>query len=394
MIEWERMGFASLPASSGPTAQVIDCRQRFCTLVSVCNRPSGCCTITIRPTDAGNLQALLDQAVARGQPVAACLLPGTYNLPQTLRLDSRHAGLVLEACHGGATIQADPGASADAFADGLIAIVGADRVTLRGLTLIPTATIFTPAAALIQQLQVDSVQGITILVLIAVRPVDSRELTLRDCRVEFPALALDGGPVVFAIGLFAAGDCSGLEVCGCHFASGIAPTSTILLANADSAGLGVLARTINPRVALFGVLGVQGFDAVTSHTIALRKVTLDAATFRDNHFSSLTIPILVNAALGRIQVRDNRATGCLGGFWLWDYGFTPFLSNGAQSMLVDSASFAEIASSLDLAPVYRLPANSASTGLPGAVLLTTSAELAAAASVPPARGPRRSGSPC
>jgi hypothetical protein len=382
VILWEAVDRGSVPSSSGPRANVLDCRQQFCNLISVCNRPSGCCTVTIRPSDAGQLQTILDQAVAKSQAVTACLLPGTYDLPQTLRLDSRHSGLVLEACHGGATIQADPNAAPGTFGDGLIALVGADRVTLGGLRLIPTPTTFTPADALLQQFQVTSLQGIGFLVLIALRPFGCLGLTVRDCRVEFPSLALARGQVAFGVGIFASGDCSGLEVLGCDFVSQTPSTSTPIQSTVDSIDLAVLRRTAGPFIAVFGVLSVQGTVSVTSDFSILRTATFNAATFRDNHFGSLTIPILLNANLGKIQVQDNRVTGCLCGFWLGAYGFQYFLSSPALSMLIESESFLEIQFSLDLGPIYPLPTQPAATGLPGAVLLTASPAKAAAASIP------------
>jgi streptogramin lyase len=226
LIEWAWEDFSPSRSFSSPAATILDCRQRFCNLVSLCNGLGGCCTLTVRPSDASNLQTILDQAVVGGQAAIVCFSPGTYSLPQPLRLDSRHSGLVLEACRGGATLQADPGASTAPFAEGLMVLVGADRVTLRGLTIVPNPV---PLPA--------GIAGFGATALIGLRPANSRALTLEDCQLQFPSLAISGNEFVFGAGLFLAGDCSGLTVQGCRFASQIPLTSTLSNAKQNPSGI-------------------------------------------------------------------------------------------------------------------------------------------------------------
>ena len=222
VIDWERDDRASYPASSySAPGVVIDCRQQFCNLVNLSKRLGGCCTISVRPSDSARLQTLLDNAVGNGQPVKVCFLPGTYSLPQPLQLTSRHSGLVLEACNGGVTIQADAGATPGPFQDGLVTLVGADGVTLRGLTFIPTPVAYRPNANLVAQYNISSIRGLELIALIGLRPVNCLGLTVDHCRVEFPALSFAAGDLVFASGFFAAGDCTGLTLRGCSVESKI-----------------------------------------------------------------------------------------------------------------------------------------------------------------------------
>ncbi len=217
VIDWWRDEPSSVPFSARPANAVIDCRRRFCTLVSLCGEGGGCCTTTVRPSDASNLQGILDQASVNGQGASICFLPGTYSLPQPLRLDSRHSGLVLEACQGGATLQANPAAGTAPFSEGLVVLVGADRVTLRGLTIVPNPVPLTT-----------NVGNLGTTALIGLRSANSRDLTLEDCRLQFAPLPIPANEFVFGAGLFLAGDCSRLAVRGCQFTSQIPLTSTIL----------------------------------------------------------------------------------------------------------------------------------------------------------------------
>ncbi len=221
VIQWAQATSASVPVSvsapagSVPTA-VHDCRQSFDNLVTLSTRQSGgCCTLTVFPADAPTLQNKLDQAVIGGRQVTVCFTPGTYSLAQPLQLTSAHSHLTLEACQGGATLQADPRADVSSFADGLVVMLGADHVTLQGLTIVPTPV---PLVATLDKLNV--------VVLIGLRPANCRYLTLENCLVPFGSFAVSPNQFVFGAGVYVAGDCTGLTVRGCHFDSQIPLTST------------------------------------------------------------------------------------------------------------------------------------------------------------------------
>ena len=96
-------------------AVVTSCRQHFCNLLKACKGTGGCCTVSVAPLDAPNLQAILDQAASGGQTVTVCFSAGTYSLVAPLRFSSQHSGFVLEACGGGVTLQADPSSDMTAF---------------------------------------------------------------------------------------------------------------------------------------------------------------------------------------------------------------------------------------------------------------------------------------
>src|SRR5262249_59478755 len=114
------------------------CGKKFDILVELTRgNLGGCCLFTIRPEDVladpGALQAGIDKLAGAANGTAVCLTPGTYALTQPLRLDARHSGLTVEACHGAVILKAAADADLTQFLDGLIVVSGANHVTLHGL---------------------------------------------------------------------------------------------------------------------------------------------------------------------------------------------------------------------------------------------------------------------
>ena len=352
---------------------VTDCRNQFDNLVGLSRRRAGCCTIAMSPADLVNgigLQAAIDHA-ARLQPGATvCLAPGSYALPAPLRLTSAHKGLTIKSCGGAVVLTAVPGSQA-AFADGIVVLVGASDLTLRGLTVQPVAAqlpsvvgqrpmLETAAeAALLQRI----LPGISSL--IGVHAADSAHLTLENCVVEFTAgnTPLD----IFGAGLFIQGDCSGLKLQNCSFTSQITPTfnpnaPALTPTNPSPPNLPptnappVNAPPVNaPPVSAAGAnpahlarsslqaiaTSTTGIDVaatiasvVTVGCLAMNQLgpdptdasincQLGTASLRNNTFSNLTMAVYGVVDTDTLRLQDNEASQCVGGFWLQLTGWNP-----------------------------------------------------------------------
>jgi hypothetical protein len=211
---------------------VTDCRNQFDNLVVLSRRRAGCCTIAVSPADLVNgigLQAAINHA-ARLQPGATiCLAPGSYALPTPLRLTSAHAGLTIKSCGGAVVLTSVQGNEAK-FAEGIVVLVSASGVTLRGLTIQPVAA---PLPSVVgQRPMLETAAEVALLrrilpgigSLIGVHAADSADLTLVDCVIEFTRAAGNTPLDIFGVGLFIQGDCSGLRLHDCSFTSQIFPT--------------------------------------------------------------------------------------------------------------------------------------------------------------------------
>ncbi len=361
VIDWAQRDFVSVSTQEGV---VHDCRVCFDNLVTLTNRRlGGCCTVTVWPSDAPRLQSLIDRAVGKGKVVTVCLTPGIYSLPRSLRLTGRHAQLVLEACSGGATLQAAAAADTTLFLDGLVVLVGAHSVKLRNLQLDvpsvqltasgPLGTVLGPVIAAISDLQS----------MIGIRLAGSRGVRIEGCHLAFSPLARTE---TFGMGIFAQGDCRGLIVRGCRFESATPPTVTPVSAPSPdttptatalatalppshsappipfsaSIPIGTASFTRRMRqlattplaraagvpqnfVALYGFVALEFLpdnagttDAtLDSETAGTLDAILDGA-LDGNEFHNLTFAALVAADIGVFRVQGNRVTQCAGGFWL------------------------------------------------------------------------------
>ena len=312
VIQWLQAGFT----------MVEDCRAHFDNLVDLSKRrESGCCDIVVHPEDLvrdTTLQTIVDRF--KGKEATICLAPGTYALPEPLQLGKEHSGLTIEACHGPAVLQAAAGAESE-FYDGLVVLVHANEVTLRGLhfRLPQVPLVRLRAAALkgtitwLRQAFASRFQRTNVS--IGVRPLHCARLTIEECQFRF---TLAEGQDVFAAGIFAGSECWGFTAHGNWFVhdeeymheSGMARVLVGYLLSPSNieekagAGRGGATRT-----------GITGFI----------PTLLDDASFRDNHFSGLSAAALVYGDCGIVRIEDNTVRLCEFGFVFfslrsWAYG--------------------------------------------------------------------------
>lgn len=209
---------------------VSDCRNTFANLVELSKRKSGCCTVQIDPGQIGgavSLQSLLDAAAARARYVTVCIAPGEYSLPAPLRFDSRHDYMTMECCGGFfAVFIADPNASPQLFADGLVVVAGARSVTLRGLAMeVPTVGNAQSGTGSRSHAPVAALGNYAGQTGYGVRAFDAPSLTLDRCFIEF-AQSTATMSNLFGACVFLQGNCQGLTIQNCRLGSAITPTLT------------------------------------------------------------------------------------------------------------------------------------------------------------------------
>jgi hypothetical protein len=237
VIDWT--GHTTSPPGSPPIDSipiVRDCREKFDNLVELTKRKlSGCCAITLHPEDLRAdpmaLQTVIDKFAGNGEGIAICLTPGTYALAQPLRLDARHNGLTIEACHGAATIQATLNTEVK-FLDGLVVLTQSTGVTVRGISFKPPAVGLKDAIAI----NGGNAGGLPAIIpslvephmMIGLRLLDCTDVSVVDC--EFQLMPVRGVSN-FAAAIFVSASCRGLSVRQSRF---IGPTqkltSTVVLA--------------------------------------------------------------------------------------------------------------------------------------------------------------------
>jgi hypothetical protein len=336
---------------------VTDCRNCFEGLVALTRRKPGCCTVSVSSRDltpTRTLQHLIDQAVARADQVTVCLSIGTYVLPEPLRLDQRHAYLVLEACGDGVFLMADSKATAG-FGDGLIVIAGGSNITLRGLWVFPPLVPVSPAVlnALAAGLTGDASETKRLLrtpyVAFGVRAADADQLTLEGCSFSIAGSRPDETSDLAAAAVFLQGDCAGFAARDCWFTSQLPPTYTWLSAipaetsqaaletlqaalqkltplglsdpSEPSAAFGALiafrraapATLRTPIVAVAGILALPHSAPASVPTLV--PCVLGSVQVRDCTFARATAAIFSDAALDSLRLEDNAVTASVSGFW-------------------------------------------------------------------------------
>lgn len=385
VIDWTGQ---TTSAPGSPPANFIpivrDCREKFDNLVELTKRKlGGCCSITLHPEDLQAdplaLQNTIDKFANHAQGVAVCLAPGTYSLAQPLRLDTRHSGITIEACHGAATIQVVPGTEVK-FLDGLIVLTQSTGVTVRGISLKPPAVRLKDAVAI----SGGNAGGLPAIIpnlvephmMIGLRLLDCTDVSIVDC--EFQMMPVSGVSN-FAAAIFASGSCRGLSVRQSRF---IGPTrkltSTVVLArqpdqgaaanqavaierraaagvaagaepaaNASSDGtaqpllrqlfinnpaflralnLGASAQAVGsiqvppleippPPVMLSAFMIVPSISPDVTGAPSLVRAVLDQAEFIDNRMQSLTVAVVGVSGAGKVRFQDNLITDCIGGIW-------------------------------------------------------------------------------
>ena len=192
----------------------------------------GCCTVTARPVQAAQLQAMIDKVALRRHPadrahrITICLEPGRYELERPIRLDHRHSHLVLEGCHDGVVIAVKQGAE-QAFGQGLIEMLHADNVTICGIEFELPQTPARSAAVGAQMAELRAfkspLQAIyrDLFVSIGVRPIHCAVLEIERCLFRFTVGQAGAGADtvhnVLGIGIYAGSECWGMRVERCRF---------------------------------------------------------------------------------------------------------------------------------------------------------------------------------
>ena len=367
VIDWKLDRSFSQASSAQLAANICDCRKQFDNLVTLTGRLGGCCTFTVGPKDAGQLQSILDRAAQKGGLATICFTPGNYNLVQPLRLTDMHSNLVLEACHGGVTLSSAKGVDAGLFQDGLIVLIGADNVTLRGLNVVPTPSAFPENLSNDVRKFGLLPDAIPMVAMIGLRVISSLDLTVQDCAIEFPAPTLTAREALLGVGLLAAGDCSGLKVVDCQFTSLIALTSTPQLGD----GLTRVAPAVavsQQYVILFGIMALPSLSAGK-----VLAANIGDASIRDNKFVNLTMAVYADGDMGKLQLQDNRVTGSLSGFWLMLSNYQPPSDTNAANMFASATAIVEILSGLIWAIEYPLPSVAATAVLALSTVAATAA---------------------
>ncbi|HTW97316.1 MAG TPA: DUF6519 domain-containing protein, partial [Acidimicrobiales bacterium] len=343
---------------SGDTATVTACVPPFDSLTEISSEAGGCCTVEVGPgdvDDGAGLQRLLDRYVGRSA-VTICLKPGTYTLTAPLEIGSQ-LELTLQGCAPGVVLQG-PASPGKEFLLGLVAMQGAQGVTLRGLTVVAPAVAF--------ESEEDSFSGLTAAnreLLVAY----ARDLQVAICisldgssqlRIEGCALELPGGVSsnLLAAGILATGAIEGFELAGCQVSVSDAPTATPFYdllageqveapfaitvgylqvptfateqskalvpqsANAEAeaeAGGGGAAGAGGAAEAGEGGGGAAPNETVPAQDIALvRLEVLHDAVIEDCELEGLTWAVLVIAKLGTTRLDQIVVRDCYGGIVL------------------------------------------------------------------------------
>jgi uncharacterized protein DUF6519 len=304
-----------------------DCRNPFDNLVDLTKRrQSGCCDILVRPEDltAGKtLQSILDSFA--GRPATICLAPGEYILEAPIRLGPQHTGLTIEACHGDAVLTADVKALRS-FAQGLIVLDHANEITLDGLRLHLPRVPFEEAGFKLAGKEAEQLQKqlhgqlLRLFLSIGIRAVQSNMLTVGDCLFLFTTTAQQD---VFGAGLFLGGECFGLNVEHCWFASD--ETFQEAARPKLRVEIGILQA---PTASLAGGGGT------------LVQSRLEDALIRDCHFSGLTAASFIYADCGVTEVEDNTVRLTEVGFVFVEAGTVAgaALGNATSQTLASGAS--------------------------------------------------------
>ncbi len=307
-----------------------DCRHPFDNLVDLTRRNlGGCCTVTVRPEDLTperTLQSILDRLsildkfASLNRPnrdqITICLMPGIYQLPQSLQLGPQHSNFTLQGCGDGAELQAARGKEEN-FLHGLIVLNRANYVTLRNLRfqlpIVPFAKaggILTPfpgsqrtASSRGEQLNFGDKFQKTLRVSIGIRPLHCALLAVENCLFRF---AIEKTINLFAVGIFAGSECWELQLINNRFIR-------------DEEYLVTQEKTTeNEQRFLLGYLLSPSLILTTKEAkeFSIVPSLLQDAVIRDNRFTGLTTAMLILADTGMIRLESNTVLQCISGFWL------------------------------------------------------------------------------
>jgi hypothetical protein len=240
--------------------------------------------------------------------------------------------MIIEACPGAVIIEAaDPEGAP--FISGLIVVSDASNVTLRGLQLQLPAVSF------------DLFAFIPVTIMIGINAGGSENLSVERCSFEFSPPPSSSGFSIIGAGVFLRGDCSGLTIHGCSFASAVPPTNhpplgrpappvatpqTLNVSGRQLAG-GLRARweelqaqitgAGGPRAAIeryvvtVGCLAAPVFGPGPGDNVVMNGMLGDVC-LRDNSFNNLGWAVVTDAYARTARLHDNNATQCVAGIWL------------------------------------------------------------------------------
>jgi len=249
-----------------------DCRVPF---VPLTQQTGGCCGLVLGPAEVagrGGLQAVVDSLT---QPAILSLRPGTYPLTAPLALTTQHAGLTIEACTGGAILQAVT-TNLSAFRLGLVTITGNAAITLRGLTVEVPAVPGTETGI---------GQGLSLATFAGVSLVNAGAITIEDCAFLLASTAA-------ATGSFGG---SGIAVLG--------DTNDVTLRRNRFSG--------GQRGTIAG-----GLFALSNDSSVISR--MDQWEISGNSFIGLEFAVLAYAQLGLVRCTGNLVTGAAAGFIFYD----------------------------------------------------------------------------
>jgi hypothetical protein len=328
--------------SDGVMGVLEDCRSVFDSLTELTGRrQSGCCDVLLRPQDVAGagLQAVVDRFTGKGR-VTICLTPGTYRLPEPLRLGRQHSHLTIEACHDGAVLEAAKGAE-DEFFDGLVVLDHADNVTLRGLRFHLPQVRWGAGGHVLESPALKSLAAATrtLNVTVGVHPVHCAVLTVEDCLFRY---TLDPNKDCFGAGILAQSECWGHRIRGNRFIR-------------DEEYLRQGSRRTRT---LFGYLLASSLSADAAGATVVPALLQDGA-FQDNRFTGLLAAIFVVAVNGTVEVERNTVRDCYGGF-----GLLPLRWFAARELLrrvevpdklaATAAKLADVLASVTADPVLQI----------------------------------------
>lgn len=301
-----------------------DCRHPFDNLVDLTRRNlGGCCTVTVRPEDLTperTLQSILDRFASRNRPnrdhITICLMPGIYQLSQSLQLGPQHSNFTLQGCGDGAELQAAPGKEEN-FLHGLIVLNRANYVTLRNLRFQLPIVPFAKAGGILtplpgsrrpeisrgEQLNFGSDFQKTLRVSIGIRPLHCALLAVENCLFRF---AIEKTINLFAVGIFAGSECWELQLVNNRFIR----DEEYLITQEKT--------TENEQRFLLGYLLSPSLILTTKEAkeFSIVPSLLQDAVIRDNRFTGLTTAMLILADTGMVRLESNTVLQCISGFWL------------------------------------------------------------------------------
>jgi hypothetical protein len=301
-------------------SRLADCREKFDNLVELTKRPpavGGCCTVTLKPSDLETesfetvIAALPDQVPAR-----ICLKPGTYKLKAPVVL--KRNDISIEACPGRVILRSD--SSAD-FRHGMVIVLSAERVALKGLTFALTESPLEGGPVLgLNPDEMDKIGGPKfdrIGLFVAIRLVESSEVTIECCHVIFPGDRDMEHPSSFGAGVYASGPIQKLVLRGNRFdrelsKEGASPPGLEITDEDFRMFFGYL----QAPVSIAALITLAGRARGPGLKGQLTPSRLEEAAFEGNTFDNLAAALYVHGDVGKVQVTGNDVKACYSGFWL------------------------------------------------------------------------------